>query len=155
MFHLVPQERIRSHQTEFLHGPESGPRVLILMQSFGPLKSPLNILVIVLLRKFSKDFSKDQNFCTRIGTQVPRLAEWQNPPRAHRPRSSPAAEQQHSALARSFPLPFGPGCWAWAAAETLIFTATLDCRHLSRTVRSRPRKFSDSRASHFSSKLLK
>ena len=42
--------------------------VPILVQNFGPFKSPSNILVIVLLRKFSKNFSKDQNFCTRIGT---------------------------------------------------------------------------------------
>ena len=45
------------------------------MQNFCPLKSPMNILVIVLLRKFSKDFlkdfskdfSKDQNFAPESG----------------------------------------------------------------------------------------
>ena len=46
-------------------------RVPITIQNFAPLKSPLNILVIVLLRKFSKefskDFSKDQNFASESG----------------------------------------------------------------------------------------
>ena len=59
-------------------GPDSGATILVL-NNFGHLKSPLNILVIVLLRKFSKDlskdFTKDQHFCTRIGTlySAPRL----------------------------------------------------------------------------------
>ena len=54
-------------------------RAPILVQNVAPLKSPLNILVIVMLRKFSKDFSKDflkdfskdQNFAPESGPRVP------------------------------------------------------------------------------------
>ena len=46
-------------------------RAPILVQTFAPLKAPLNILVIVLLRKFSKELSKKQHFCTIIGTLRP------------------------------------------------------------------------------------
>ena len=50
--------------------PIRGP---ILVQKFASLKGPLNILVIGFVKKFSnerersKEHSKEQNFCTRIG----------------------------------------------------------------------------------------